>query len=396
MAIVQQCPICKARQKNSNKKCGRCGEDLVKAKKSNRVKYWISYWLDGKTRYKSIGYSISEAQDADSKVKVEKRENPFFQKTDNEVTFKGLAEWYTGLISIQEKKYFPTLTIRLSRWNEVYGNKKIIDLKKSDVENFQSKKRKEGAAGSTIDQEVGAARTMVQAAIDDDRVSGDCIKPFRKVNKVLKGASNARDRIIHIEQLFGILEHLPEHLHGIVSLGFFAGMREGEILGLTWEKINLQNEHPHIKLSSEDTKEGKVKIIPLAGKVQGNPLGILKSIPKALHTNRVFLNGGRLVDKKHLHRYLAKACKSVGIPYGRFEKDGFIFHDLRHCFNTYMRRAGVDQFTIMTIMGHSPGRGMEMTYRYSSFELSDMGNAIGKMENYFIGTSCQTSTKTST
>ncbi len=384
MAIYQQCPICRGKQKNSLKRCRFCSEDLVKAKKSDRVKYWISYYLNRKKIWKCIGPSLIEAQDADSKVRVEKRQNPFFQATDNLVTFAGLTEWYTGLISIQEKKYFSTLAIRLTRWNEVYGNKKIIDLKKSDVENYQSKKKKAGLSGSTIDQEVGAARAMVQAAIDDDRISGDCIKPFRKIQKIMKGNSNARDKIITHAQFIEIFEQLPEHLHGIISLGFFGGMREGEILGLTWDKVNLQHDIPHIKLSGSDTKEGKTKMVPLAGKTAKSPLCILRGIPKALHTNRVFLNGGRMVDKKHLQRYLKKACHAVGIAYGRFEPDGFVFHDLRHCFATYARRAGVDQLTIMAIMGHSPGQGMQMTARYSQVELADMGRAVVRLENYLI------------
>jgi hypothetical protein len=49
-----------------------------------------------------------------------------------------------------------------------------------------------------------------------------------------------------------------------------------------------------------------------------------------------------------------------------------------------MRLAGVDQLTIMTIMGHSPGRGMEMTYRYSSFRLADLWQAVGRMEGYLM------------
>ena len=181
-----------------------------------------------------------------------------------------------------------------------------------------------------------------------------------------------------------IMQYLPEHLHGIVSLGFFTGMREGEILGLTWDKVNMQHEFPHIKLSKDDTKEGKEKIVPLAGKIDKNPLAILRATPKALHTNRVFLNGGRLVDKKHLHRYMKKACTAAGIIYGRFEIGGLIFHDLRHCFATYAGLAGVDQLTIMAIMGHSPGRGLEMQYRYRSFRLADLWQAVIKMESYLM------------
>ena len=41
MAIFAECPVCHKKQSNKKWKC-KCGHDLVKAKRSRRVKYWIS------------------------------------------------------------------------------------------------------------------------------------------------------------------------------------------------------------------------------------------------------------------------------------------------------------------------------------------------------------------
>ena len=50
MAILAQCPICRRRQSAKNKKC-KCGENLDKAKKGKKVRYWIDYPLpNGKVR----------------------------------------------------------------------------------------------------------------------------------------------------------------------------------------------------------------------------------------------------------------------------------------------------------------------------------------------------------
>jgi integrase len=46
---------------------------------------------------------------------------------------------------------------------------------------------------------------------------------------------------------------------------------------------------------------------------------------------------------------LKKACKVAGITCGRFAKDRFVFHDLRHTFNTNMRKAGVTESVIMAV-----------------------------------------------
>lgn len=381
MAVFQQCPICRTKQKNSLKKCRSCGEDLVKAKKSNRVKYWICNQIQKKKKWKHIGVSIAEAQDADGKIRAQKRENPFFDAKDDSITFQELGEWYCGLLSVQKKKYFPTIIKRLKQWNITFGNKSIIKLRKSDIENYQASMKDAGLASATIDGRVSIAQMIVQAAIDDDRISGDCIKPFRKIKRLLRGNDNARDTIITVGQLFRIIEQLPEYLKGIISLGFFSGMRQGEILNLTWDKVNLQHSIPHIRLEKNDTKEGREKIIPIATKIKYNPLVFMKTTPRKLHDNHVW----RRATIKTICRNLKIACKHIGIPYGRKVKGGFTFHDLRHCFNTNMRRAGVDQLTIMTIMGHSPGRELKMTYRYSTFDLDDLGGAICKMEDYLIG-----------
>jgi integrase len=69
------------------------------------------------------------------------------------------------------------------------------------------------------------------------------------------------------------------------------------------------------------------------------------------------------------------------IAYGREVQDGFVFHDLRHCFTTNARRAGVPRNVIMTIMGHS--KGGDMHARYDRIEDSDMLAAIDLIEKVF-------------
>jgi len=60
-------------------------------------------------------------------------------------------------------------------------------------------------------------------------------------------------------------------------------------------------------------------------------------------------------------------------------KDGFVFHDTRHCFNTNMRKAGVPESVIMKITGHST---REMFLRYDSVDASDTRKAVEQMEGF--------------
>ena len=76
MAILAQCPTRLTKQKVNNKG-GRCREDQDKAKKANRVQYWVSYYLPGwKNRRETVGVSSDEARDAEGKRKGQKRGGP--------------------------------------------------------------------------------------------------------------------------------------------------------------------------------------------------------------------------------------------------------------------------------------------------------------------------------
>ena len=67
-------------------------------------------------------------------------------------------------------------------------------------------------------------------------------------------------------------------------------MRQGEILKLTWDKVDL--ERNFIRLAGTDTKTGFKRRIPIHPRVRE----MLINLPRGLHTNRVFLSKGKPVN----------------------------------------------------------------------------------------------------
>ena len=102
---------------------------------------------------------------------------------------------------------------------------------------------------------------------------------------------------------------------------------------------------------------------------------ILNSIPKHIHDKHVFLYRGKPV--RNISRTIRTACKKAGIPYGRFRKEGFVFHDLRRTFNTRMRKSGVAESVIMSITGHST---REMFDRYNTVDIEDKIEGMKKFQ----------------
>ena len=288
MAILAECPGCHKKQSVSNRLCD-CGEDLVKAKKSKRVRFWINYRIPGgKQKRESVGYSIEEAKDADGKRRSQKRENRIFDiKPDAKMSFYELTKWYLNLESVKALARYPILKINLNSFNAVFGDNIVNTLKPVDLENYQVKRKAQGQADSYIDQQIAMARAMINKAFDNDIVSGDIIKIFKRVKKLLKGDSNARDRVLSSDEFNRLMEALPSHTRAVVATGYYGGMRKGEVLNLTWSHIDMKNRI--IKLEASETKDREARKIPICDGLYD----ILLSIPKAIHDDHVFLFKGK-------------------------------------------------------------------------------------------------------
>ena len=240
-----------------------------------------------------------------------------------------------------------------------------------DLENYQAKKAKAGKAPATIDHEIGKTKTMILKAFDNGMVSGETLRTFKKVKRMLKKGSDVRDRILTRDEFDSLCGHSVKHIREILTTAYYTGMRKGEILNLTRDKVDLKNRL--ISLDAEDTKDKEKRSIPICDELYNT----LKNIPKAIHNSHVFMFRGKPVND--IRTGLVKACKKSGIIYGRFEKGGFIFHDLRHTFVTNMRKAGVQESVIMAITGHST---REMFDRYNNVDEEDTRNAIDQLGGY--------------
>jgi integrase len=140
----------------------------------------------------------------------------------------------------------------------------------------------------------------------------------------------------------------------------------GEILNLTWERVDLQR--GFIKLRSVDTKTKDPRLVPLTPDLI-KTLRDLSQV-RSLTTKHVFLYEGRPMAR--IKRAFHTAVRKAGI-------EDLRFHDLRHCAATNLRRAGVDTVTAMKIVGH---KSDQMHRRYNTVAESDLAAAAVKINTY--------------
>lgn len=379
MSILAQCPACRNTQSVRNKVC-KCGNSMDKSKKNGKVVYYIKYRLPGgKQKKEKVGTSYSEAVAADGKRASQKAEGKILDiRPGQKTTFSQLYEdWFKAIPQLDELKSKDVLLINLNSFLKEFGRHNIYSLTKHDIESYQIKRQKDGLSASYIDQEVGAARNMLNRAWSADKVSGDALKPFKQAKKLLKRHANARDFVLGFDDVMALISHMQPHARNITLAAFYTGMRAGEIVNLTWDRVDLSSDE--IILEAEHTKTDEKRIIPICDELHK----ILEVIPKEIRRGQngkmeqvpeVFLYKGLPV--KSIRWSLKKACEKAGIPYGRNTKNGITFHDLRHTFNTNMRKAGIDQTIIMEITGH---KTREMFDRYNTVDRDEKKDAVKKM-----------------
>lgn len=145
---LAECPYCRKKQSVRNKLC-KCGADLDKLKRSQKVKYWISYrFPGGKQRREPVEgeelnpYSIESVREMHSKRVVQKKENRIFDiKPDTKMTFNELTEWFLDLEKVKALAYYGTLNFNLNSFNSEFGNMIINQIKPADLENYQAKQK---------------------------------------------------------------------------------------------------------------------------------------------------------------------------------------------------------------------------------------------------------------
>lgn len=377
MAVLVKCPDCQALRALTHKECPGCGYDLIAGRKNKKVKYYTRLYVSSLKKHQTKQYEkLADAQKAEREFQRLKDENPGADSVivlNENTTVNNLLDWYMELHIIQQQAQYRqgSLQPRINLLKKHLGSVMVSQLKRSMLEDLQSRllHGDPPRSQSYTDQVIGLLKAVINRAVDDDLLLASCVKPFRKMNKSMScKRANARKRILRHSEYAALMNALPHHLKPVVAMGYWTGMRIGEILNLTWDKVNLFARM--IELQSSDTKEKRPKEIPI---LDDRLFEMLKVLPKGLHDNHVILYRGRPILKPaYILGSIESACKKAGIPYGRNIPGGFVFHDLRHTFVTNARKAGISQSVIMKITGHSTA---EMFLRYNAIDDADLENA---------------------
>jgi integrase len=351
MALLIECPQCKKRL--SLKPQGQPGEEKVtkirdrcpcgfKFQKASGKVYWIEYYIHGKRRRERIGPNKAAAEQRLREVLKLRTEERYIDKDPAaRLTLGDLCRWYLDLPEVKAKDSYrrdKDLTGHLKRL--LGESTKVKDITLGKCESYQKIRLSEPSprhpGGNirpcTINKELACLKTMINRAIRHGKLNHNHLERLKRLVE-----NNIRMKILTEDEFNCLLNSCDTHIRPVVIMAYRMGMRYSEILFLTWTEIDLKR--GFIRLSAERTKTDSPRIIPIHPEVKT----MLESLPRGLHTARVFLRNGKPFDwMKHSFR---SACRRAGI-------ENFTFHDLRHCALNNLRKAGNDFFQVMALSGH--------------------------------------------
>lgn len=271
---------------------------------------------------------------------------------------------------------FPHRVVRqtayLAWWKDRLGHLLLSDLSPAIIAEARdvllSEKTPRGniRSPSTVNRYLAAFSRALTIAMKEWGWLDDT--PMRKVSKPAEG--KGRNRLLSLEEKDRLMTACKEspspHLFNIVSLALLTGMRQGEILTLTFENCDFYTK----VITLENTKNGERRIIPITKAVEE----ILNSCKTSdIDSGLVFkpsssTNRSGIVD---IYNAFRKALKQAEIT-------DFRFHDLRHAAASYLAMNGATQGELMTILGH---KSPSMTRRYAHYSQKHVANLMERMHN---------------
>jgi integrase len=319
-----------------------------------RRKHWHYRLRVRRVRYRGAipeARTKAEAEQAESKIKQEIFEGRFGQA---DLGSEKLADFI-------EKVFLPWSKANKRSWRhdefrarticEYFGGRVFREISPLLVEKFKRERResitKRETVGSpaSVNHELTLLSKIFNLAIDYKVTDTN---PCTKVKKYT--LDNKRYRYLLPEEepaLMDALSGLRAHLKPLVTIALGTGMRLGEQLRLTWDRVDFSRR----VLIVTKTKSGKDREIPMNPEVM-KTLFALQS--RSSGQEYVFVNRRTGTRIKEVKKGFGTALRMTGIT-------GLVWHDLRATFGTRLGEAGFDAFTIAALMGHSQ---IQTTARY--------------------------------
>lgn len=306
-------------------------------------------------------------------IESEMHRGVFVSRAEAERTTLGEAlERYREEVT-SRKKSAARENVRINYWLTLpLVARTLASLRSADFARFRDDRRKEGKAESTIRLDLALISHVFEVARKEWGMEG-LQNPIKSIS--MPGQSRKRDRRLQGEEESRILVELRKsrnkYAAPMMQFAIETAMRQSEILGLTWDNVDLKKRVAYLA----DSKNGEARAVPLSSKA----IALLEALPHRIHGGRIFP-----ISQDGISRGFSKAvararavyeqeCKvKAKRPTPNFLTD-LRFHDLRHEATSRLFEQGLNQQEVGVITGH---KTPSMLARYTHLRAVDL---VGKL-----------------
>ncbi len=276
-----------------------------------------------------------------------------------------LSEVTPALIGEMRDKLFsePIVTKRMSIKTRNKALKEKIPL-------VETKRQRNGA---TVNRYMASLSCVLSTAANEWQWIE--VSPMAKVRKLKESQGRVRflDDNERTRLLAACQESKSPYLYTICILALSTGMRQSEIMNLTWSDIDFSNR----RIILEETKNGERRAAALTGKAFELLDELRKSKVRRIDTNLLFPSDRPLNRNRPtiIRAAFELAVKKAGI-------ENFHFHDLRHSAASYLAMNGATLAEIAAVLGH---KTLAMVKRYAHLSDTHVSSVVESMNKKIFG-----------
>ena len=225
----------------------------------------------------------------------------------------------------------------------------LTQITRDVVDGLRQESQDTGISSATTNRRVQVLRAILRRAhLEWEWL--DRLPRFRLLKE-----PQGRVRYLSREEAARLLAELPDHLRAMVRFSLATGLRQGNVKGLRWSKVDLERESAFV-----DATEAKGKrAIPVP--LNAEAMQVLAE-QYGKHPEWVFTFRGRPVEFKTGTKAWRNALKRAGI-------ENFRWHDLRHTWASWHAQSGTPMHVLQKLGGwQTPA----MVQRYAHLGMDDL------------------------
>lgn len=193
------------------------------------------------------------------------------------------------------------------------------------------------------------------------------VNPFTKIK--FPKLTKSFPAFISEDELLIILTNTPyQYLKDIFTVGFYTGLRLGELINMQWNWINFFQNQITVKCSNDFlTKSKKERIVPMSEKIKSVIIDRFKVSDHQPNEVVFYRIKGRKLHQETISKQFKQAVRKSNF------NERIHFHSLRHPFASLLVQKGVSLYIIKELLGHED---LATTQIYSHLQHQNLKDAV--------------------